>query len=247
MKTGKRAICAGPGNPPVVVDDCHALDFNKVAKDIILGGGFDNNLLCIGEKQIIAVGDSYKKTLDALKREGAVLLTKQQTQAIQKEVFDTKEGAGGCSHAVLNRNYVGADAATLAAIAGLKIDPKTEMLIAETGADDLFVEEEQMMPLLPIIHAGCFPEAVRIAKASEHGYKHSAMVHTMNVSNMTYMAQAMDTTLFVKNGPCVAGLGMGGEGYISFSIATTTGEGITTPRTFTRYRRCTLVDQLNLF
>jgi aldehyde dehydrogenase len=104
-----------------------------------------------------------------------------------------------------------------------------------------------MMPLLPIIHAGCFPEAVRIAKASEHGYKHSAMVHTMNVSNMTYMAQAMDTTLFVKNGPCVAGLGMGGEGYISFSIATTTGEGITTPRTFTRYRRCTLVDQLNLF
>jgi aldehyde dehydrogenase len=247
MKTGKRAICAGPGNPPVVVDDCHALDFNKVAKDIILGGGFDNNLLCIGEKQIIAVGDSYKKTLDALKREGAVLLTKQQTQAIQKEVFDTKEGAGGCSHAVLNRNYVGADAATLAAIAGLKIDPKTEMLIAETGADDLFVEEEQMMPLLPIIHAGCFPEAVRIAKASEHGYKHSAMVHTMNVSNMTYMAQAMDTTLFVKNGPCVAGLGMGGESYISFSIATTTGEGITTPRTFTRYRRCTLVDQLNLF
>lgn len=247
MKTGKRAICAGPGNPPVVVDDCHALDFNKVAKDIILGGGFDNNLLCIGEKQIIAVGDSYKKTLDALKREGAVLLTKQQAQAIQKEVFDTKEGAGGCSHAVLNRKYVGADAATLAAIAGLKIDPKTEMLIAETGPDDLFVEEEQMMPLLPIIHAGCFPEAVRIAKASEHGYKHSAMVHTMNVSNMTYMAQAMDTTLFVKNGPCVAGLGMGGEGYISFSIATTTGEGITTPRTFTRYRRCTLVDQLNLF
>lgn len=246
MKTGKRAICAGPGNPPVVVDDCHALDFDKVAKDIILGGGFDNNLLCIGEKQIIAVGDSYKKTLDALKRNGAVLLNKMQTEKIKKEVFDFKDGDGGCSHAVLNREYVGADPVKLAAITGLKIDPKVEMLIAETDEDDVFVDEEQMMPLLPIVRAGCFNDAIRIAKESEHGYKHSAMVHTMNVSHMTKMGQAMDTTLFVKNGPCVAGLGMGGEGYISFSIATTTGEGITTPKTFTRFRRCALVDQLNI-
>ncbi len=246
MKTGKRAICAGPGNPPVVVDDCHALDFDKVAKDIILGGGFDNNLLCIGEKQIIAAGDSYRKTLDALKRNGAVLLNRNQLEKIKQEVFDIKDGGGGCSHAVLNRAYVGADAAKLAAIAGLKVDPKVEMLIAETEEDDIFVEEEQMMPLLPIVRAGCFDDAIRIAKDSEHNYKHSAMVHTMNVARMTKMGQAMDTTLFVKNGPCVAGLGMGGEGYISFSIATTTGEGITTPKTFTRFRRCALVDQLNI-
>ncbi len=246
MKTGKRAICAGPGNPPVVVDDCHALDFDKVARDIIFGGGFDNNLLCIGEKQIIAVGDSYAKTLDALKRQGAVILTKAQAEAIKKEVFDIKDGGGGCSHAVLNRAYVGADPAKLAAIAGLSIDPKTEMLIAETEADDLFVVEEQMMPLLPIVRAGCFPDAVRIARESEHNYRHSAMVHSMNVANLTMMGREMDTTLYVKNGPCVAGLGMGGEGYISFSIATTTGEGITTPKTFTRFRRCTLVDQLNI-
>jgi aldehyde dehydrogenase len=247
MKTGKRALCAGPGNPPVVVDDCHALDFDKVARDIIFGGGFDNNLLCIGEKQVFAVGNAYQKTVDAFKRQGAVLLNRQQTEAIKKEVFDIKDGGGGCSHAVLNRKYVGADAAVLAKIAGLNIDPKVEMLIAETEADDLFVIEEQMMPLIPMVRAGSFVEAVRLAKDSEHNYKHSAMVHTMNVSNMTLMAKAMDTTIFVKNGPCVAGLGMGGEGYISFSIATTTGEGITTPRTFTRFRRCTLVDQLNLF
>ena len=246
MKAGKRAICAGPGNPPVVVDDCHALDFDKVAKDIILGGGFDNNLLCIGEKQIIAVADSYKKTLDALKRNGAVLLNRTQVEKIKSEVFDFKNGDGGCSHAVLNREYVGADPVKLAAIAGLKIDTKVEMLIAETDENDVFVDEEQMMPLLPIVRAGCFNDAIRIAKESEHGYKHSAMVHTMNVSHMTKMGQAMDTTLFVKNGPCVAGLGMGGEGYISFSIATTTGEGITTPKTFTRFRRCALVDQLNI-
>lgn len=246
MKTGKRAICAGPGNPPVVVDDCNALDFRKVAKDIILGGGYDNNLLCIGEKQVFVVGESYKPFMDAMKGEGAVLLNNTQLEAIKKEVFDIKNGAGGCSHAVLNREYVGASAAKLAKIAGLNIDPNTEMLIAETGADDLFVIEEQMMPLLPIVKANTFDQAVGMAKTSEHGYKHSAMIHTMNVSRMTQMGREMDTTIFVKNGPCVAGLGLGGEGYISFSIATTTGEGITTPRTFTRFRRCTLVDNLNI-
>ena len=246
MKTGKRAICAGPGNPPVVVDDCPGVDFDKVARDIILGGGFDNNLLCIGEKQIFAVGDAYEKTRDAMVNSGAVLLNSEQLEAIKTEIFTFKEDGGGCSHAVLNRDFVGADASRLASVAGLTIDPKTELLLAETEADDLFVIEEQMMPLLPIVRSGCFGEAISQARESEHGYKHSAMVHTMNVANMTEMGRAMDTTLYVKNGPCVAGLGMGGEGYISFSIATTTGEGITTPRTFTRFRRCALVDQLNI-
>ena len=120
------------------------------------------------------------------------------------------------------------------------------MLIAETSADDAFVQEEQMMPLLPMVRANNFAEAMTIAKQSEHGDKHSAMIHTMNVERMTEMGKLMDTTIFVKNGPCVAGLGMGGEGFISFSIATTTGEGITTPRTFTRFRRCTLVNNLNI-
>lgn len=246
MKTGKRAICAGPGNPPVVVDESDGLDYNKVAQDIILGGGFDNNLLCIGEKQIFAVGNSYAKTRDALVANGAVLLNPSQLEAIKKEVFTFKEDGGGCSHAVLNRDFVGADASKLAAIAGLAVAQDTPMLIAETAEDDLFVIEEQMMPLLPIIQANCFGDAIRMAKDSEHGYKHSAMVHTLNVAHMTEMGKAMDTTLFVKNGPCVAGLGIGGEGYISFSIATTTGEGISTPKTFTRFRRCALVEQLNI-
>jgi aldehyde dehydrogenase len=247
MQSGKRSICAGPGNPPVVVDDCSCLDFRKIAKDIILGGGFDNNLLCIGEKQVFTVGPSHRLLVDAMQQEGAVLLTSSQLDKIRSEVFTVKDGqGGGCSHAVLNRDYVGADAAKLAAIAGLRIDPKTEMLVAETAADDLFVEEEQMMPLVPIVQAKDFEAAVALAKESEHGYRHSAMIHTMNVARMSFMGREMDTTLFVKNGPCVAGLGMGGEGFISFSIATTTGEGITTPRTFTRFRRCTLVDQLNI-
>ncbi|MBT62277.1 MAG: aldehyde dehydrogenase EutE [Puniceicoccaceae bacterium] len=245
MKTGKRAICAGPGNPPVVVDDCSALDFDRVARDIITGGGFDNNLLCIAEKQIIAVADSYKKTLDAMIRQGAVLLNAQQLEAIKKEVFDFKDGVG-CGSPVLNRKWVGANPDALARIAGLNIDSSVEMLIAETDANDPFVQEEQMMPLLPIVRANDFSQALSIAKQSEHGDKHSAMIHSMNVERLTQMGQEMDTTIYVKNGPCVSGLGMGGEGFISYSIATTTGEGITTPRTFTRYRRCTLVNNLNI-
>lgn len=247
MKTGKRAICAGPGNPPVVVDDCCALDFDRIARDVILGASYDNNLLCIGEKQVFVVEKSYKPFMESMKKAGAVLLNQAQLEAIRKEVFTIREGkGGGCSHAVLNRGFVGASAAKLAAVAGLNIDPRTQLLIAETDENDLFVEEEQMMSLLPIVKADNFDQAVRMAKHSEHGYKHSAMIHTMNVARMTQMGREMDTTIFVKNGPCVAGLGNGGEGYISFSIATTTGEGITTPRTFTRFRRCTLVDNLNI-
>lgn len=246
MQTGKRAICAGPGNPPVVVDDCPALDFDRVARDIILGGGYDNNLLCIGEKQIFAVGGAYDKLMQSLQRSGAKLVNNRQLDTIRKEVFTFREDDGGCSHAAVNRDFIGADASKLAAIAGVSVDAKTDILIAETGADDLFVIEEQMMPLIPMIRCRDFDEAVRRAIESEHGYKHSAMVHTMNVANMTKMGQEVDTTIFVKNGPCVAGLGLGGEGYISFSVATTTGEGITTPQTFTRFRRCALVDQLNI-
>ena len=63
---------------------------------------------------------------------------------------------------------------------------------------------------------------------------------------MTVMGKLMDTTLFVKNGPSMAGLGLGGEGYLSFSVATPTGEGVTNPGTFTRTRRCVMVDELRV-
>jgi len=245
MQSGKRAICAGPGNPPVVVDDSARLD--KAAKDIIFGASFDNNLLCIGEKQIFVLDSIYNKFLDAFKRAGAAQLNPSQLAAVSKEAFDTSSGAGGCSHPVLNRDLVGASPKKLAAIAGASIPSGTELLFAETDADHVFVKEEQMMPLVPVIRVKDMQQAIEYAKESEHGYKHSSMIHTLNVEHMTWMAKALDSTLFVKNGSCLAGLGNGGEGYGSFSIATTTGEGITTPLTFTRKRRCVMVDNLNSF
>jgi aldehyde dehydrogenase len=245
MKSGKRAICAGPGNPPVVVDGTGSVA--KAAADIIKGASYDNNLLCIGEKQIFVLENTAERLMNELATAGAAKLTPAQLAKLTAAAFTTSKDAGGCSHAAVNRKLVGADAAVLAKHAGASVHADTPMLFAETDADHPFVMEEQMMPMIPVVRVKTFDEAVAGALRSEHGYKHSAILHTLNVDRMTQMARALDTTLFVKNGPSVAGLGLGGEGYLNYSIATTTGEGICTPRTFTRTRRCVMVDNLRIY
>lgn len=245
MKSGKRAICAGPGNPPVLVDGTRSVD--DAARDIIHGAAYDNNLLCIGEKEVFVLESVADKFIAALSRHGARQLNATQLDKLTAAAFTTKKDAGGCSHPVLNRALVGVDATVLARHAGTDAPANTPLLFAETDANHAFVVEEQMMPMLPIVRVKSIEEGVAAAVHSEHGYKHSAIIHSLNVDHMTQMARALDTTLFIKNGACVAGLGLGGEGYLSYSIATTTGEGITNPRTFTRTRRCVMVDNLRIY
>jgi aldehyde dehydrogenase len=245
MKSGKRAICAGPGNPPVLVDGTGCLD--KAARDIIQGAAYDNNLLCVGEKEVFVLDSVADKLMAALSRNGAHQLNGNQLDKLTAVAFSTKAGAGGCSHPVLNRAFVGVDPSVLAQHAGANIPAGTQLLFAETDADHAFVIEEQMMPMLPIVRVKSVEEGVVAAVRAEHGYKHSAIIHSLDVNHMTQMARALDTTVFVKNGPSVAGLGLGGEGYLSYSIATTTGEGISNPRTFTRTRRCVLVDGFRIY
>lgn len=245
MKSGKRAICAGPGNPVVVVDE--SADLARAARGIIEGGAFDNNLLCIGEKAVFVVASVFNRFCEELTKAGAARLNSQQLEKLTAAAFTFKPGeGGGCAHASVNRALVGADPAKLAEYAGASIPAGTQLLFAETDANHAFVQEEQMMPMMPIVSCPDFETAVREAKRAEHNYRHSAIIHTLDVNHMTYMAKEMDTTIFVKNGPSVAGLGLGGEGYLSYSIATTTGEGITTPKTFTRIRRCVLVENLRI-
>ncbi|NWK56199.1 aldehyde dehydrogenase EutE [Verrucomicrobiaceae bacterium N1E253] len=244
MKSGKRSICAGPGNPVVVVDE--SADLNKAATNIIAGAAYDNNLLCIGEKAVFVVASVFAKFVQAMKDAGAVQLSKPQLEKLTAVAFNIEQGAGGCSQAVLNRDLIGADASVLASHAGVSAPDSTQLLFAETEADHPYVQKEQMMPMVPIVRVPDFKTAVALAKEAEHGYRHSAIIHSTNVDHMTYMAKAMDTTIFIKNGSCVAGLGLGGEGYLSYSIATTTGEGITTPKTFTRIRRCVMVENLRI-
>ncbi|MCP5537600.1 MAG: aldehyde dehydrogenase EutE [Akkermansiaceae bacterium] len=244
MKSGKRSICAGPGNPVVVVDETANLD--KAASCIIEGAAFDNNLLCIGEKAVFVVDQVFEPFMQAMEKAGAVRLNTSQLEKLTQVAFNIENGAGGCAQAALNRDLIGVDAAVLAGHAGLSVAKNTNLVFAETDADHPYVQKEQMMPMLPIVRVPDFKTGVELAKQAEHGYRHSAVIHSRNVDNMTHMAKTMDTTIFVKNGPSTAGLGLGGEGYLSYSIATSTGEGITTPKTFTRIRRCVMVENLRI-
>jgi aldehyde dehydrogenase len=246
MQVGKRAICAGPGNPPVLVDDTASM--TRAARKVIQGAAYDNNLLCIGEKQLFALDTIADEFMTALAGNGAFKLSASQFDALTKAAFTIKEGeGGGCAHASVKKDLIGKDAPVLARAAGVNVPPGTQLLFAETDATHPFVMEEQMMPFLPIVRVRSVEEGIQRAFESELGYKHTSMIHSNNVEHMTLMARKLDTTLFIKNGPCMAGLGLGGEGYLSYSIATPTGEGVTNPQTFCRVRRCVMVDNLRIY
>jgi len=246
MQVGKRAICAGPGNPPVLVDDTACM--KRAAKYIIQGAAYDNNLLCIGEKEVFVLDTVADQLMAELEKAGAVRLNSGQLDRLTKEAFTFQEGHGaGCPEPVINKALIGKDAALLAKAAGATVPDKTELLFAETGKDHVFVKEEQMMPFIPIVRVKTVEEGIEASLVAEHNYKHTSIIHSHDVEHMTAMARALDTTLFIKNGPCMAGLGLGGEGYLSYSIATPTGEGVTNPRTFTRVRRCVMVDNLRIY
>ncbi|HEX4000292.1 MAG TPA: aldehyde dehydrogenase family protein [Pirellulales bacterium] len=243
LRSSKRAIVAGPGNPPVVVDE--TADLDRAARCIIQGGAYDNNLLCIAEKEVFVVGDVFDKMMAAMDRAGAVRLGAKEVDALTR-VAIASVGEGKDQHDVPAKEFLGQDAAVLARGIGKQISPDVELLFGETDEHNPFVSVEQMMPFVPFVRCRDVGEAIEKAKFYEHGFRHTAIIHSNNVRNMTHMGRVMDTTLFIKNGPCMAGLGLGGEGYLSFSVATPTGEGVTTPLTFTRQRRCTMVDDLRI-
>jgi aldehyde dehydrogenase len=246
MQTGKRAICAGPGNPPVLVDDTACP--KRAARSIVQGAAYDNNLLCIGEKEVFVLDKAADKLMAELENNGAARLNSGQLERLTKAAFSFKEGhGGGCPEPVVNKDFIGKDASVLAQAAGASIPAGTQLLFAETDASHPFVREEQMMPFVPIVRVKSIEEGVEASKVAEHNYKHTSIIHSHDVEHMTAMARALDTTLFIKNGPCMAGLGLGGEGYLSYSIATPTGEGVTNPKTFCRVRRCVMVDNLRIY
>ncbi|HUT09972.1 MAG TPA: aldehyde dehydrogenase family protein [Thermoguttaceae bacterium] len=243
MQQAKRAIVAGPGNPPVVVDE--TADLDRAARCIIQGGAYDNNLLCIAEKQVFVVDSVFDAMMAAMERAGALRLNAAEIDALTR-VAITTVGEGENRHDVPAKEFLGKDAAVLAQGIGRRIPGGVELLFGETDESNPFVPVEQMMPFIPFVRARNIDHAIDMAHRSEHGFRHTAMIHSNNVRNMTKMGKRMDTTLFVKNGPSMAGLGLGGEGYLSFSIATPTGEGPTTPLTFTRERRCSMIDDLRI-
>lgn len=242
MQSAKRAICAGPGNPPVVVDE--TADLAKAAAAIVAGATFDNNLLCIGEKEIIVVESVAEPLIKELLRIGCVQLSLAQMDQLADKAFEN--GGRNVKEPVVNRNLVGRDAAVLAKAIGLDLPSQVPMLFGETPWNHPWVLAEQMMPCLPLIRVADVNAAIDLAQKVEHGFRHTAIMHSKNVANLTRMGKVMNCTVFVKNGPSTAGLGLDGEGTFTHSIASPTGEGITTTRTWTRMRRCTMVDYLRI-
>ena len=241
MASTKKAIVAGPGNPPVVVDE--TADIDKAAAGIIYGCAFDNNVLCIGEKEVFVVDTVADKLLDAFGRHGGYRLNSQQIDALTKVAIYQDKKSG---HWLANKDFVGKDPQVLAQAIGLTVPAGTQILYGEVDASNPWLPCEQMMPFLPVTRCRNVDEAIALAIKFEHGFGHTALIWSKNVDNMTKMGKAANTTIFIKNGHCMTGLGSGGEGYGSYSIASPTGEGITSPLTYTRQRRCVLVENLRI-
>ncbi len=230
MASGKRAIAAGPGNPPVVVDETAHLD--EAGRDVVLGASLDNNIVCIVEKELFAV-DSIAGALKAeMLKNGAVEVRGAAITRLAKLVV-TSDGHPA-------REWVGKDAAKIARAAGIPCPEDARLLVAEVDEGHPFVQVELLLPVLPLVRVRDADEGIAAALRAEHGFHHTAVMHSTNIDRLHDMAKAMNTSIFVKNAPSFAGLGLGGEGYTSFTIASPTGEGLTTARSFTRERRCTL-------
>jgi len=232
--SGKKTIAAGPGNPPVLVDTTACLP--SAAKHIIQGASFDNNILCIAEKETFVVESVIPKFMDAMDQAGAVRLNLDQIESLTRIVF-SKSG----DQWRINRDFVGKDASELGNATGLSVPRDTRLLYGETEFDHPFVQEEQMMPFMPVVRVANSEEGIRLSVKAEHGYGHTAMIHANDLQLITEFSRCIDTDIVVVNGSSLTGNGPpAGEAYFSHTIASPTGEGICTPRDFARIRRiCT--------
>jgi aldehyde dehydrogenase len=242
MHSGKKAICAGPGNPPVVVDE--TADPEQAARDIIKGASFDNNVVCILEKEIIAVDAIADRLKAAMLQRGAVEISSWQLGRLMKVIMAEDHGPG--KHGVINKAFVGKSPSVILREIGVQVGDEVRLVLAETDASHPLVWTEQLMPVMPLVRVRNADQAIDLAKAVEQGMCHTAMAHSKNLDVLSRMAREMNTSIFVKNGPSLAGLGFHGEGFASFSIASPTGEGLTSVLDFTRVRRCTLVDAFRI-
>ena len=229
MKSGKRVVGAGPGNPPVVVDE--TADMEQAARDIVMSASSDNNIICTVEKEIIVTRAAADRLKKALLGNGAVELSGYQARRLEGIIVENGEP---------NKKWIGKDVQVILKQIGMDVDPSKRLAITETGPDHPFARLELLMPVLPFIRVKDIDEAIDIAYELEGGCFHTASIHSKNIDNMHRMAVRMNTSIFVKNGPALAGLGLNGEGPASFTIASPTGEGVTTARHFTRIRRCVI-------
>lgn len=233
MGTGKKVIAAGPGNPPVIVDD--TADIEKAAKDIVDGASFDNCILCVAEKEVFVFDGVADRLMGEMVKNGAFLAGGEDIERIKRTTLIQKDGKY-----IINRKYVGKDASVILRDSGVSFSGEPRLVITDVELDHPFVMVEMLMPVMGVNRVQNIGQAIERAVYAEGGCKHSAMIHSTNVKHLTAAAKALQTTIFVKNASSAAGFGVGGEGYTTFTIATPTGEGLTSAKSFTRARRCVL-------
>jgi len=238
--TNKRLMAAGAGNPPVVVDE--TADIPRAARDIVWGASFDNNIVCADEKIILSVDSITDQIMDEMEKYNAIRLNGTQAEQLAGAILEDYPGP----NAAINRKWVGKDAAKIAQEIGLDVPADTRLLFTETDKTHPFAVLELMMPVISVVRMRDADTAIDAAIELERGLHHTAALHSKNIDVMHRMANEINTSIFVKNGPCLAGLGFGGEGWTSMTITTPTGEGVTSARTFVRLRRCVVVDHFRI-
>lgn len=242
MASGKRAICAGPGNPPAVVDE--TADLEKAARDVVAGASTDNNIICVDEKEVLVTAAAADTFLAALRRLDVVVLGPHQLPALEKAVFVRQHGPR--HEAEIDRALIGRNANVILGKLGISAPDTVRLAVVEVDVDHPLLWTEQMMPVLPICRVPNADFAIDLAVQVEGGNRHTAVMHSRHLDRLSRMAKLCDCSIFVKNGRSQAGLGLDGEGTCSFTIASPTGEGLTTPRSFSRQRRCVLVDHFRI-
>jgi len=242
MNSGKRAVCAGPGNPPVVVDE--TANIEQAGRDLVKGASFDNNIVCVDEKEAFVVDAVADRLLKVMSANDAVVLTKPQTQAVEKVIF--KEVRGPRQPGVVAPELIGKNAGVILEKIGMRVPDSVRLAVIEVDASHPLVWTEQLMPVFPVVRVRSADEGIDMAIAAEQSLHHSAGMHSMHLGHLSRMARECNCSIFVKNGPLYSGLGVEAEGYVSFSIASPTGEGLTGPVAFSRERRCVLVDHFRI-
>jgi acyl-CoA reductase-like NAD-dependent aldehyde dehydrogenase len=242
MASGKRAICAGPGNPPVVVDETAHID--QAGRDIVLGASTDNNIICTDEKEVLVVSSVADPLIRAMTAAGAVLVDRGMLAQLEKVIFTSTEGPGRPAH--VNPALIGKNASVILRQIGMNVPDSVRLGVVEVDENHPLLWTEQMMPILPVCRVPSVDRAIDLAVRVEGGNRHSAIMHSTNIDSLSRMARECDCSIFVKNGRSQAGLGLDAEGYASFTIASPTGEGLTGPRSFSRWRRCVMVDHFRI-
>jgi len=242
MASGKRVVAAGPGNPPAVVDE--TADLDQAGRDLVRGASLDNNVICTDEKEVICVASVADGLKESMRRHGAYEIEGEAISRLRSLVLS--EDRGPAAHSVTNKEWVGRNAGVLLDAIGVSGHGDPRLIIADVPAEHPFVWTELLMPVIGIARVPNVDAGIDLARRCEHGFRHTASMHSKNIDKLSKMARVANCSIFIKNGPNYAGLGFGGEGFTSFTIASPTGDGLTTALTFTRPRRCVLVDRFRI-